>query len=56
MRVVVSQQTILHFSLEMEMLSITYGEASSYIKGVSAVKRVEFISDRMSYTILRGWW
>jgi len=23
---------------------------------VTAVKRVEFVSDRMSYKVLRGWW
>jgi hypothetical protein len=36
---------------------ISLGHVFSYIKKiVSAVRRVSFISDRMSYIILRGRW
>jgi hypothetical protein len=50
-----NQQTIIHLSLEMGMLVISWGQASFIHKGiVSAVKGVEFISGRMLYITLRS--
>jgi len=49
-KVAVNQQTIIHFSTEMGMLKHDLG--TSFI--ISPVKRVEFISGRMSYITLRG--
>jgi hypothetical protein len=55
--VVVRQQMITHFSKEMEILIITQGQASFTHKAIiSAVNTVEFISDMMSYIILKGHW
>jgi hypothetical protein len=54
--VALNQQAIILSSMEMGMLIITKGQAFSYIRIISAVKRVEFVSDRMSYITLRGRW
>jgi hypothetical protein len=44
-------------SMEMGMLMITWGQAFFVHKRImTAVKRVEFVSDRMSCIILSGRW
>jgi hypothetical protein len=41
---------IVHFSMEMRMPIINYGQAFSYIReSYHQLKRVEFISGRISY-------
>jgi len=48
---------IVHFSMEMRMPIINYGQAFSYIReSYHQLKRVEFISGRISYITLRGRW
>jgi hypothetical protein len=50
-------QRIIRFSVEKRMKSISYGQMFFVQKGIiSEVRRVEFVSDRMSYVILRGCW
>jgi hypothetical protein len=45
---------IVHFPMETGMLIFTKGQAFSTHKGIIlAVKRVEFINDRMSYNFKR---
>jgi hypothetical protein len=45
------------FSMEREMRIMTYVQVFFVLKRIiSAVKRVEFVSDRMSYITLRGRW
>jgi hypothetical protein len=46
-----------HFSIELGMKIMTWVQFCFVHKRiVSAVKRVELVSDRMSYIILRGRW
>jgi hypothetical protein len=50
-------QRIIRFSVEKRMKSISYGQNFFVHKGIiSAVRRVEFVSDRMSYVTLSGCW
>ena len=44
------------FSTGMEMIIINWNRFFVHRKIVSAVKRVEFVSDRLSYIVLRGRW
>jgi len=45
------------FCMEKEIQIISWGEDFFVHHGiVSAVKRVEFVSDRVSYIVLRGRW
>ena len=50
-------RALFFFSMETETIIISW-EQDFFVhhKAVSAVKRVEFISDRMSYVVLRGRW
>jgi hypothetical protein len=49
------QQQNSHFSMDRGMISMNWIQCFLYISE-SAVKRVECVSDRMSYVILRGCW
>jgi hypothetical protein len=50
-------QRIIYFSMDTGMGIISWGQVFFIHKRIlSAVRRVEFISDRVSYTILRGRW
>ena len=51
------EQGTVIFSMEREMKIISW-EQDFFVhqRIVSAVKRVEFVSDRMSYIVLRGGW
>jgi hypothetical protein len=52
--VALNGKRIIHFSVEKGMGIIRQGQVLSYIiEIVSVFRRVEFVSDRMSYTILR---
>jgi len=42
--------------MEMETKISIWNRTFVHHRIVSAVKRVEFVSDRMSYTVLRGRW
>jgi hypothetical protein len=56
-RVALNQQAIILSSMEMGMLIINLGtDFFVHKRIISAVKRVEFVSDRMSYITLRGCW
>jgi hypothetical protein len=51
------QQGNTHFSMEMGMRTMNCVQVFLVHKRItSAVKKVEFVSDRMSYIILRGRW
>jgi hypothetical protein len=53
--VALNQQPIIHFSMKLEMLIITEGQVVLYISGsYQQLKRVEFVSFRIMYVILRG--
>jgi hypothetical protein len=52
-----NQQPNVHFSTERGMIIMNYANVSFFVhkKIISAVERVEFVSDTMSYIIvLRG--
>jgi hypothetical protein len=51
-----NQQQNIHFSTEREMRIMNWIQVFVLNRIISAVKRVEFVSDRMSYIILRGCW
>jgi hypothetical protein len=52
-----NQQVNIHFSMESRMRIMNYVQVFFVRKRIiSAVKKVEFVSDRMSYIILRGHW
>jgi hypothetical protein len=57
MEVVQKQQANIHFSMEKVMKNYELGTGFFIHKSiVSAVKKVDFVSERMSYMILRGRW
>jgi hypothetical protein len=53
-----NQQENTHFSMEREMNETYELDTASFVhkRIISALKRVEFFSDRISYMILRGRW
>jgi hypothetical protein len=52
-----NQQANTHFSIERGMKITNWVQVFFIQKRIkSAVKRVEFVNDRMSYLILRGRW
>jgi hypothetical protein len=53
---VAPNQHNIHFSMERGMRIMNWVLFFLHMRIVSAVKRVEFVSDRMSYIILRGRW
>jgi hypothetical protein len=54
-RVALNGHRIIHFPMENGMSIISYEEVFVHKRIISAVKREEFISDRM-YIMLRGCW
>jgi hypothetical protein len=54
--VALNQQENTHFSKERGMGIMNLADSFVPKGNTSAVKRVEFVSDRMSYIILRGYW
>jgi hypothetical protein len=55
--VALNQQMIIHSSVEMRMLISSQGQTFFVHKGiVSAVKMVEFVSDRMSKKAVDGYY
>jgi hypothetical protein len=44
------------FCMERGMRTMNWVQGSVHKRIISAVKRVQFVSDRMSYIILRGRW
>jgi hypothetical protein len=56
-RVAQNGQRTIHSSVEQGMKIISWGQVFFVHKRIiSAVRRVKFASDRMSYIILRGRW
>jgi hypothetical protein len=55
-RVALNGQRIIHFSMDRGWASSVRDRIFVRMRIVSAVRRVEFISDRMSCIILRGRW
>jgi hypothetical protein len=51
-------QVNIHFSMEREKTIMNELGTGFFVhkRNISLVKRVEFVSDRMSYIILRGLW
>jgi hypothetical protein len=57
MEVALNQQVNIHFSMEKGIKLMNWAQVFFVHKRImSAVKRVEFVSDRMSYIILRSRW
>jgi hypothetical protein len=54
--VALHQQEDTRFSMNMGRRTMNLVQVVLYIRESSAVKRVEFVSDRMPYIILRGRW
>jgi len=50
------EQGIINFFMEKETKIITWERLFLYIRIVSAAKKIEFVSDRVSYIVLRGRW
>jgi hypothetical protein len=46
----------VHFSMERGMRIMSWVQVFVHKNIISAVKRIEFVSDRMLYIILRGRW
>jgi hypothetical protein len=55
--VALKQQENTHFSMEIGMRTMSLVRIFFLLKKIiSALKKVEFVKDRMSYIILRGRW
>jgi hypothetical protein len=54
--VALNGQGIVHFSREKGMMMISMGQFSLRKKIMPAVRRVEFVSERMSYITLASYW
>jgi hypothetical protein len=54
-KVALSHQVIVHFSMKMGVRSMSH-EFVVHTELMSAVKRVDSVSDGMSYIILQDWW
>jgi hypothetical protein len=55
-KAVLKEQSVIRFLLKRKWKSSIRNRIFVHQKAVSAMKRVEFVSDRMSHIVLRGRW